>query len=207
MEKQSGYAVITVLLVSLLVSCQKEAGGGGGTNPPASQKPKTGTTWNYSYYTFNSDGSLHTTETVTYKAKTQETLGGESWLKVVNNANDTLVYYLREKTGGLYQYANNAAQLFCKNPAAVNDSYSSYNARGPEDFVVKGVNTILPTNLGDIKVNYYEGSKLINGNPVIIDNIWYNENAWIVRHNVYRFLPLSGVYYKQTSLLIQSIVY
>lgn len=204
MKTNKNLLLLLPLAAVILWSCQKE--NGGGTNPPASQKPKVGTTWTYSYYIFNNDGSLHSTETVTYKAKTQETLGGETWLKVVNNANDTLVYYLKEKPDGLHQYANNTSNLFCKFPAALNDTYTSYNARGVEDFVVKGVNDILPTNIGDIKVNHYEGTKVI-GTPTIIDYLWYNEHAWIVRHHVYRKLVLSGVYYKHTSLLIQSIVY
>ncbi|HUR66624.1 MAG TPA: hypothetical protein VMZ03_09750 [Chitinophagaceae bacterium] len=206
MKRQIAFLSYIAILSCLLTACQKETGSGGGTNPPAIEKPKPGTAWTYSYYTFNSDGSLHTTETVVYKAKTQETIGGETWLKVVNNANDTLVYYLKQKADGLYQYANNASNLFCKYPAALNEAYTSYNAKGVEDFVVKGVNDILPTNIGDIKVNYYEGTKVI-GVPAIIDNIWFNDNAWIVRHIVYRKNLLSGVYYKYSSLFIQSIVY
>ena len=203
MKKQLRYFAIIAVVGCLLVACQKESGGGGGTNPPASQKPKVGTTWTYSYYTFNSDGSLHSTETVTYKAKTQETLGGDTWLKVVNNANDTLVYYLKQKADGLYQYVNGSANLLCKFPAAVNDAYTSFNGGGMENFVVRGVNNTLATNIGNIPVNYYEGSR--GGD--IFDYIWFNDNAWIAHHHVYRKLALSGVYYKWSSLFIQSIVY
>jgi hypothetical protein len=206
--KMKEYLKILLLLPvvsGIFVSCQKEAGGGGGggTNPPANQKPKVGTTWTYSYYVFNTNGGLHSTETVVYKAKTQETIGGETWLKVVNNANDTLVYYLKQKTDGLYHYANGAANLLCKYPAALNDTYTGFLGGGVEDFIVKGVNNTLATNIGDIKVNYYDGSR--GGD--IFDNIWYNDNAFIVHHTVYRKLVVSGVYYKWTSLFIQSIVY
>lgn len=184
----------------LLASCQKE--GNNNNNPPAANKPKVGTVWVYSYYTYNIGGGVATTKTVTHKAVSEQTFGGEQWLKINETGVDTTVYYLREKADGLYQFANGAAQLFCKEPAAAGQTYTSFNAGGSENFTVVNAGFTLPTNLGDIKVNYYEGSK--NSEPV--DEIWYNTNAWIVRRHTYRKPPL-GTPYKYTGLFIQSVTY
>ena len=115
---------------------------------------------------------------------------------------DTTVYLLREKSDGLYQYANNDANLFCKNPASLNETYTSYNRDSMEVFQVLGAGIDLPTNIGDIKVNFYEGRR--SGN--LIDEIWFNANAWIVRHQFYRKPPL-GSYYKYSALFIRDITY
>jgi hypothetical protein len=180
-----------------IVSCKKDPDPG--TN---NQKPKVGTTWTYIYYTYYNNGGLATSGIVTHKAVSEEMLGGEAWLKIKDVAADTVVYWLKEKTGGLYQYTNNSSYILCKSPATLNDTYTTFNKGSAEDFVVKDVNLTLPTNIGDVVVNYYEGSK----NGELLDQIWYNSNAWIVRHQVYRKPPL-GVNYKYSALFIQSITY
>lgn len=184
-------------------SCQKENGNGGGGNNTNNQKPKVGTTWTYTYYTYYPTGGLDKTATLTYKATAEETLGGEKWLKVTHTGPDTVVYYLREKTDGLYQYTNSNAYLLCKNPAAVNETYTSYNGGSSEDFKVLTVNETIPTSLGDIKANSYEGRK--SGN--LIDLFWFNTNAWIVKHTVYRKFAGATDYYKYSDLFINAIVY
>lgn len=191
--------IITALL-TVLASCQKENGGGG---TPVSQKPKVGTTWTFSYYTYYTNGGVATSKTVTWKAVSEETLGGEKWLRINELGVDTTVYLLREKSDGLYQYTNSAANMFCKNPASVNDTYTSFNAGSAEDFKVLGAGINLATNIGDIKVNFYEGRKT----GELIDEIWYNVNAWIVWHQVYRKFPLGITYYKYSALFIRDITY
>ncbi len=187
-----------------LMSCQKELDGLNGGGGVINQKPKLGTTWTYRYYTYNIDGSLHTTEIVTHKAKSEETINGEKWLRIVDVAADTLIYLLNEKTGGLYQYTNSNSYLLCKFPAMLNDTYSTYNEGTPEDFIVKGVNDTLPTGIGNIPVNYYEGFK----GPQIIDLIWYNEYAWIVRKIQYRNRSrLIPFFYKYYVFYLDNIVY
>ncbi len=186
--------------VYMLMSCQKESGDSNNNN---NQKPKLGTTWIYRFHTYYSNGGLATSGTITYKAKSEETINGEKWLKITDVAADTTVYLLKEKTDGLYQYTNNNAYLFCKNPAVLNETYTTYNRGFVEDFKVLGINENLPTDIGDVVVNYYEGSK--EGN--LIDQIWYNTNAWIVRHQVYRKFPMGTDYYKQSALFLQEITY
>ncbi len=184
----------------LLSSCKKDNNGGA---PPAPQKPKVGTTWTYRYYTFYENGGLATTGTITYKAKIEETIGGENWLRINDLGPDTTVYLMKEKAGGLYQYTNNNSYLLCKNPASLNETYNTFNKGSAEDFQVLGVNFTLPTDIGDVVANYYEGTK--NGN--LIDQIWYNANAWIVRHQVFRKFPMGTVYYKYSAMFLQQIIY
>jgi len=187
-------------VVTILASCQKENGGGGAQ---VSQKPKVGTTWTFSYYTYYTNGGVATSKTITWKAVSEETIGGEKWLRINELGVDTTVYLLREKSDGLYQYANNTSNFYCKYPASVNDSYTSFNAGSSENFTVLGAGVTLATNIGDIKVNFYEGRK--SGN--LIDEIWFNANAWIVKHQLYRKFPLGVDYYKYSALFIRDITY
>ncbi len=199
------FLFILIIGGCLLGSCQKELDGlNNGNVIPANQKPKLGTTWTYRYYVYHQNGSVFTTSTVTHKAKSEETIGGEKWLKIVDVAADTVVYMLNEKTGGLYQYTNNSSNLLCKYPAALNDTYTTFNEGSSENFTVKGVNDTLPTGIGDIPANYYEGFKGLQ----IIDLIWYNEYAWIVRKTQYRNRSLIlPSFYKYYTFFLDAIVY
>ena len=149
--------LFSALVTTVIISCQKEVDGtilsGGGGTPAPNQKPKVGTTWTYRYYIYHQDGSLYQSFILTYKAKSLDTLGGETWLRIIDVDADTTVYYLKNKADGLYQYANSASNLFCKDPASLGDSYTTYNEGGPENFIVKGVKDTLPTGMGDIPVN------------------------------------------------------
>jgi len=188
-----------------LLSCQKELDSLDSTNPginPVLMKPKIGTTWTYRYDTFYSFGGLISSVTVVHKAISEETYGGEAWLNVIDTATNTTVYLLNVKTGGLYQYANNAAYLFCKDSAQLNDTYVSYNEGAPETFVVKGVGDSLPGYLGTLAVNYYEGTK----GSDLIDEIWYNQYQWIVQRVIY-FRTLSGTYYRRHAMYLTQIKY
>jgi hypothetical protein len=190
-------------------SCQKEVAVDGGSGPgTTNQKPKVGTVWTYRYYIYNppvAGGGIHTTEILKFKAREEVVLGGEKWLNVVNAANDTTILLLSAKTGGLYQYANNSSNLFCKDPAAIGDTYTSYNDKGVENFTVKGVKDTLQTGIGDIPTNYYEGVKV----GKLIDMIWYNEYAWMVRRTFYLYdpNPTGPAYYKYSTLFLDKIEY
>ena len=204
---QKGLLFVAVLCA--FYSCKKGSGGGTDGTVPA-QKPKVGTIWTYRYYTYNSPvagGGIHTTEVVNYKAKNEVVLSGEKWLTIVNMATDTTVFILNEKTGGLYQYANNSSNLFCKNPAVLNETYNSFNDGSTEAFTVKGVKDTLLTGIGGIPSNYYEGVK----SSQLIDQLWYNENAWIVQRHFFLYttnppMPFN-YYYRYSSLYLDNIQY
>ncbi len=194
---------LLIIAGSLLLSCQKEIDGLAGVINPADLKPKVGTVWTYRYYTYYLNGQLATTRTLTYKAKNEEIIGGEKWLNIVDVATDTTVYLLNEKIGGLYRYANSNSYLFCKAPAFINDTYTSFNEANTQDFIVKGVNDTLPTGVGDVPANYYEGYIGI----YLVGKIWYNKNAWVVRKVHYRKFAIGPLYYKYSELFIDSIIY
>ncbi len=199
---------LLVLSVFLLVSCQKEIdgsifAGGGGTNP-VNQKPKVGTIWTYRYYIYHQDGSLYQSFIYTLKAKNEETINGETWLNVVDVDADTTVYKFQAKTDGLYQYANSTSNMFCKDPAFLGESYNTYNEGGAENFVVKGVNDTLPTGIGDVVVNYYEGYR----STILIHQIWYNKYAWIVRKSTYRNRSqVTPSWFRERTIFLDKIIY
>lgn len=199
------YFFTLLIVVSAIVSCQKEIDGlTDGAINPADQKPKVGTIWTYRFYTYYSYGPLATSKIIYYKAKSEETIGGEKWLKIVDMDADTTAYFLNTKTDGLYQYTNNNPYLLCKYPAALNDTYNSYNDGSAETFTVKGVNDTLATGIGDISLNYYEGVKT----GYIIDLIWYNKNAWIVWETRYfKSIDPPLRYYLYSKMFLDNIVY
>ena len=196
---KTGYLYFFFLIIgaSAIVSCQKEINGltttGGTVIPvPTDQKPRVGTAWTYSYYTFHANGGVFTSKTITHKAKSEETLGGEKWLKIVDMETDTTVYYLNTQTDGLYQYTNNNPYLLCKFPAVINDTYTTFNGGDVEDFKVLAVNDTTPTNIGDIPLSKYEGVKNTGFGTYIIDVLWYNKNAWLTWEYKYRKFPVAG---------------
>ena len=194
-----------IIAAWFLVSCQKELdGSSNGVIVVVDQKPRVGTIWTYRYYTYYSYGALATTKVILHKARNEEVIGGEKWLNVIDVDFDTTVYLLNVKTGGLYQYTNNNSYLLCKDPAVLNETYNTFNSGATEDFTVKGVNDTLPTGVGDVPANYYEGVKT----GYLIDLVWYNKNAWIVRRYQYvKKPPPSTLYYRYSTMFIDNIVY
>jgi len=203
------YFFILIIGSFEILSCQKEIDGritDGTVIPvPADQKPKVGTVWNYRYYWYNGPGQPIHIDSVIHRAQSEETFGGEKWLKIVDVGTDTVVYYLKTKNDGLYQYANNNPNLLCKYPAAINDTYTTFNGGSLESFTVRGVNDTSATAIGDIPLSRYEGVKTGD----IIDVIWYNTNTWIVWKYLYKRLIISPftVYYLYSKMFLESIVY
>ena len=202
------YFFILIIGASTIMSCQKEVNGltdGTTTITPADQKPKVGTIWTYQYYWFYGPGQPTHAKIVTYKAQSEEILGGEKWLKIVDMETDTVVYFLNTKVDGLYQFTNNGPNLLCKYPAVVNDTYTTFNGGSTEFFTVRGINDTIPTGIGDIPLSKYEGVKT----AYIIDLLWYNKNAWIVWNYKYKLVPVSPspIYYLYSKMFIESIVY
>jgi hypothetical protein len=203
--KNTKLSLILSLATLLFLSCQKELDGlVEGVIVPVILKPKVGTVWTYYYYTYYSYGGVATSKALKYKAKTEETIGGEKWLRIVDVDTDTTVYLLNTKAGGLYQYTNSNSYLLCKYPAVLNEAYNTFNEGGTEDFSVKGVNDSLATGIGIIPLNYYEGVK--GGD--IIDLLWYNTNAWIIWKIQYkRGAAPAFRYYLYSKMFIDKIVY
>ena len=196
--------VACIMAAVLLISCQKNLGDGNGGVPAVGQKPKLGTTWYYRFDTYYPNGGLINSVSRVYKAVSEETYGGEKWLNIIDVDADTTVYFLNAKAGGLYQYSNSNSNLLCKYPAAINDTYTSFNDGSPETFTVRGVNDTLATGIGDIPLNNYEGVKT----GYIIDLIWYNDNAWIVWETRYFKSPDPPIrYYLYSKMFINKIVY
>ena len=197
------YLLSIIIVASATISCKKDDG----TVPvtPVDQKPKVGTIWTYNYNWYNSLGGPTQSKVIYHKAVSEETLGGEKWLKIVDVETDTLVYYLNTKADGLYQYTNNNAYLLCKYPAVVNDTYNTFNGGSAETFTVKKVNDTIITAIGNIASNYYEGVK----NAEIIDLIWYNKNTWMVWKHLYIRVGVPPVtqYYLKSQMYIVNIVY
>jgi len=184
-------------------SCQKEIDGtlpgGPGVIAPTNKKPKLGTTWTYRFDTFYSNGFLDKTTTVVHQAVSEEAHGTETWLNVIDTATHNTVYLLKEKTGGLFQYANNNEYQFCKDSATLNESYTGYEGT----FTVRGVRDSLAGYLGTYVVNYYEV-----GPPGgdISNKIWYSPYYWIVQRFVYT-RNLSNIYYRRSAMYLTQISY
>lgn len=199
------YFLILFFVAGTILSCQKEINGlSDGIINPADQKPKVGTIWTYRYTTYQIVGSVIAVKVIYHKAQSEETVGSEKWLKIIDVDADTTVYYLNVKTNGLYQYTNNNSYLFCKSPAVINETYNTFNDGSTEDFTVKTVNDTLATGIGNIPANYYEGVK----GGYLIDRIWYNKNAWIVHRVIWRKKPdPSTAYYRFSTMYIDNIIY
>ncbi len=213
------FKLIFILLFTgiVAISCKKDTV----DESPVKQKPKVGTVWTYRYYTYYGwpppGGGLATSEIVTYKAKNEEIIAGEKWLNIVDTRNDSTIYKLQEKPDGLYRYIDSKSYLYCKNPAVINDSYTSYTPNvntgipstpaSEKKFIVKAVKDTLPTGIGNIPTNYYEGSLISNNR--LINQVWFNEYAWIVREQQYiYYLGLAGeIYYRYSSLYLDDVVY
>lgn len=182
-----------------MISCQKE-------DEPCSREaltqqrltPRVGTTWTYRYYIFHQDGSLYQASIMTFKAKSEDTIAGQKWLRIVDVNTDTTVWLMQPKADGLYQYTGNNVSLFCKEPASVGDVYNTYNDGFPETFYVRTMKDTTATGIGNIPLNYYEGYR----SNLRVDLIWYNKNAWIVWKTQYRNRAIVGFFwYKHSSLV------
>ncbi|MBI3138339.1 MAG: hypothetical protein HYZ15_07125 [Sphingobacteriales bacterium] len=169
-------------LLLFFVSCKKDK------QPDAPTSPRVGTSWTYTYKTFNASGTLSTTSSIRYRAISEETLAGEKWLKLVDSVNNP-VFLLRVRANGLNQYANNAAQLLCKDPASVNDAYTSYNEGSDEDFTVTHVNLQLDLPYFNAIVTRYTGQRAGQTDDIL----WYNKNLWLAKMEKYVLNTFTGV--------------
>jgi hypothetical protein len=99
-------------------------------------------------------------------------------------------------------YINIPTAMLGKYPAAVNDTYTTFNSGSVEDFTVRLVNDTTPTGTGDILLSKHEGVKTGD----IIYLIWYNKNAWIIwRYQYKRVSPGEEGPFINCPFLISSI--
>lgn len=190
--------VVTVSSLLILFSCKKESNA-----PPVPDSPRLGTKWTYQYKTFDGGGMLADTYIFSYRATNEVNLGGETWLNITDSLGATF-FMLRLKPDGLYQYANNNAQLLCKDPATVGESYISYNDGADETFTVYSLNTLinLPYPTNNVYVNIYNGEKA----GILEDIIWYNKDLWIGKME--KYAPnIFGVYHRSERWELISIEY
>ncbi len=182
--------LLLLLTATTIIACKKNST----DNPAAITKPRVGTAWTYQLDTYGAGGTSFSSNTVVYKVSGEQSYGGQTWLNITDSTTAT-IYLLNQNTGGVFNYANSTANLLCKDPATVNDTYSGYFSGAAENFIVKEVGitigggiSVLGTTFPDFVVNRYEGSQA----GVLKDIIWYNSDAWIVRKETYA-VNLSGV--------------
>jgi hypothetical protein len=185
------YLLVAFAFITALGSCKKKSSD---TPAPAADKPRVGTTWTYRYRTFDGSGTAYPPTSITIKATAEQSLGGESWISL-DSASVSNWYKLKIKSDGLYQYANGASYLLCKDPAALNETYTGYNNTytntGKDTLTVKGVGITLDVPIDILVVNYYEGAKLGN----VVEKIWYNSKYWILKKETYIVNPFSGAWH------------
>jgi hypothetical protein len=191
---------LPVLLFAVIVftttSCQKML------ELAPEPQPKVGTQWVYDSTNYFADGRVKSTGTVTYTADSEVVLGNEKWLKIVNGGGKT-IWYLHKNTGGLYQYANNASNLFLKYPAVLNDTYNTYNEGNAESFKVTAVSDTVELAHEFVDATRYEGTK----NSMVVDKIWFNSSKWIVQKDIYGRNFTGLIYYRKSHLLLQKVVF
>jgi hypothetical protein len=151
----------------------------------AATKPRVGSKFTYRYKTFTPGGVVLTSQDVVYSITAEQTLGGEKWFQF-SDPSGTPWLLLNVKTGGLYQYANNAAQLLCKFPAALNETYTAYNNGASESFTAKAIDSLLAAPIADVKVNMYEST---SGGHVTGYN-FYHPDYWLVKREVWQLNPV-----------------
>ncbi len=174
---------LALLLITVLVSlsCSKKSS----TPEPAPTSPRVGTKFTYRYKTFSPGGVVLTSVDQVYTITEERTIGSDKWFVISDPANAPWLL-LNVKTGGLYQYANNASQLLCKFPAVLNETYAAYNNGATETFTVKAVDSLLAAPIADTKVTMYESTA---GGYVTGYN-FYNAAYWLVKREVWQLNTL-----------------
>ncbi len=176
------FLTLLFIMAVLAISCSKSS-----TPDPVSAptKPRVGTKFTYRYKTFTPGGVVLTSQDVVYSITAEQTLGGEKWFQF-SDPSGTPWLLLNVKTGGLYQYANNASQLLCKFPAVLNETYAAYNNGATETFTVKTVDSLLAAPIADVKVNMYEST----AGGFVTGYNFYNADYWLVKREIWQLNPV-----------------
>jgi hypothetical protein len=176
--------LITLVSAAILtVSCKKSSTA---VNNPVTQ-PRVGSKFTYRYKTFYPSGLILSSQDVVYSITAEVTLGGEKWFQF-SDPSGTPWLLLNVKTGGLYQYANNASNLLCKYPAVRNETYNAYNNGTLETFTAKAIDSLLAAPIDDVKVNMFEST--VGG--YVTGYNFYNPGYWLVKREVWQVNPVLG---------------
>jgi hypothetical protein len=168
----------------LVISCSKSST----PDPvPTPTQPRVGSKFTYRYKTFYPSGLILSSQDVVYSITAEVTLGGEKWFQF-SEPSGTPWLLLNVKSGGLYQYANNASNLLCKYPAVRNETYNAYNNGAVETFTAKAIDSLLAAPIADVKVNMFESTA---GGYVTGYN-FYNPGYWLVKREVWQLYPILG---------------
>lgn len=187
-----------IALTFLLFSCKKTDNNS--TPTPTVNEPRANSQWVYKYTTYNEAGTVTGTSDLTLKA-VEATIGGSTWLNLVNQANSQPVVAMQKRTEGWWyiSYPNGSPSLWFKNPATVNETY-------PYAFgtcTVKDINATVTVPAGTFngcyKVDGYDTNSLE-------DEFWFSkEGAIFIKFNTYdqkAVGPESNVYKKQSLELV-----
>jgi hypothetical protein len=175
------FSILLSVAIVAIISCKKSSN----TPDPAPTKPRVGSKFTYRYKTFSPAGVVLTSQDLVYSITAELTLGGEKWFQF-SDPSGTPWLLMNVKTGGLYQYANNASQLLCKSPATINETYMAYNNGATENFTVKAVDSLLAAPIADVKVTMYEST---SGGNVTGYN-FYNADYWLVKREIWQLNPV-----------------
>ena len=187
--------LLAIVLIAFAAACNK-------SNPPAPSIPKVGAKWTYRFKKFNAAGVLASTVYVTYTATSEQTIGSDKFLAITDSTGATL-FLLGQKQDGLYQYADAMSSLLCKDPANVNDTYTTHNNGSDEDFTVVSKDTTISVPYGDVKVYNYEGDQ----NALVKDLIWYNSAVWFAKKEVWVLNTYTGLNHVDTRIELADIEY
>ncbi|PWT95471.1 MAG: hypothetical protein C5B52_17765 [Bacteroidetes bacterium] len=181
-------------------SCSKS--NSGSVNTPPANGPQVGTKWTYVLEKFDGSGNLNSTTNVVYTAVSEQTIGSDKWLAVTDPGGST-VFLLSKKADGLYQYTGAAGALICKDPASVNDTYTSKIDGKDEIFTVISKDTTIHVPYGDQKVYNYRGD--VDGQTQ--DLIWYKSSAWFVKKEVWIYNSSTSTSHINSRLSLMNLVF
>ena len=188
-------SLVTSLLI--LSSCTPDEP----TGPAASTTdPKAGSIWVYKYTSYNEAGTATGTSNITYLG-VEVTIGGSTWISLVNQANSTAIIALQKRAEGWWYnpLPGTTSSLWCKYPAAVNDTYPYVYG----NCFVKNINASVTVPAGVYSDTYFVEGHDTNS---LEDEFWFtNTGAVLVKFNTYdekAVGPAANVYRKESFELV-----
>jgi hypothetical protein len=178
-------------------SCKKDEAA---TPPASTTDPKAGSIWVFKYTSYNEAGTVTGTSNVSYLG-VEVSIGGSTWISLVNQSNSTAIIAIQKRAEGWWYnpLPGTTSSLWCKYPAAVNDSYPYVYG----NCTVKDINASFTVPAG-----VYTGTYFVEGHDTnsLEDEFWFtNTGAVLVKFNTYDQKaagPASNVYRKESMELI-----